>query len=343
MLISWNITKACNLKCEHCYRDAGSADHNELTLEEGKSLLSDLKSLDFKIVIFSGGEPLLRSDLYKLVSFAGSLGLISVLGTNGTLIDIDVARKLKTSGLKRAGISLDSVNPQIHDKFRCAKGSWKKAVAGMENCKRVGLEFQVHSTVTKKNINEILEITDFAENLGAKAHHIFFLVPTGRGRKIDTVIPAPLEYELLLDRILEKQSSVSLELKPVCAPQFIRIAKKKKINVRFQKGCLAGISYACILPDGQVHPCPYLPINLGNIREEGFIKIWQQNKVLMGLRNLELKGKCGICEFKAICSGCRAAAFYQSGGDCLAEDLNCTYEPKRKDNSKGSTVKSSLC
>jgi len=328
MLVSWNITKACNLKCEHCYRDAGTAQKDELTLEEGKRLISELASLNFRIIIFSGGEPLLREELFEWISYARSLGLTAVLGTNGTLIDKDCASRLKNSGLKRAGLSLDSTNKSVHDDFRCAKGAWDKAVAGMHNCKTAGLEFQVHTTVTKKNIADVLNITDFAEKIQAKAHHIFFLVPTGRGEKINDVIPEPAEIEKLLERILEKSGRVNLELKPVCAPQFIRIAQQHNLKTRFKKGCLAGISYACILPNGEVHPCPYMPINLGNVREEGFGKIWRENMVLERLRSMELEGKCGVCQFKAVCSGCRAAAFYQSKGNYLAEDLNCSYEPK---------------
>ncbi|MFH1460312.1 MAG: radical SAM protein [Candidatus Omnitrophota bacterium] len=327
MLVSWNITKACNLRCEHCYRDAGQAQNNELSLLEGEKLLLDLKSLGFRMIIFSGGEPMLRPDVYKLINFAAKNGLISVLGTNGTLIDDYVVTTLKQAGLKRAGISLDSIYQEKHDRFRCAVGAWDKAVAGMKACKKQNLEFQVHTTVTTKNINEILKITDFALNLGAKAHHIFFLVPTGRGKKIDDVIPDANEYEKLIELILTKQKTVPIELKPVCAPQFVRIAKQKNIQTRFQKGCLAGISYACILPDGEVHPCPYIPISLGNVRKEGFKKIWQENKVVKDLRKRKFDGKCGICEFKTICAGCRAAAFYQSDGNYLASDLNCTYEP----------------
>jgi len=338
MLISWNITKACNLNCAHCYRDAGTKLPDELTTTEGKKLLADLRTLGFKIVIFSGGEPLLRPDVYELIAYASSLGLVSVLGTNGTLIDIDCAKALKKSGLKRAGISLDAVVPEIHDEFRQVKGSWDKAVAGIENCKLAGLEVQVHTTVTKKNISEVLSISKFAQKIQAKAHHIFFLVATGRGKQIDNIIPAADEYEILLEQLLERQKFTSFELKPVCAPQFMRIARQKNIPLRFQKGCLAGISYACILPDGQVHPCPYLPLNLGNIRVQGFVNIWQKNNVLNELRQLKLHGKCGYCEFKLVCSGCRAAAFYQSEGDYLAADLNCRYEPKRETDPNNITV-----
>ncbi|MFH1062951.1 MAG: radical SAM protein [Candidatus Omnitrophota bacterium] len=338
MLISWNITKACNLECEHCYRDAGLAQKDELTLDEGKKLLSDLKELGFKIVIFSGGEPLLRAELFDWIKFAKSLGLISVLGTNGTLLDSDCAQKLKQSGLKRAGISLDSIDPSRHDAFRQVKGCWQKSIDAMKYCKDAGLEFQIHTTVTTKNINEILEITDLAQSLGAAAQHIFFLVPTGRGKNIDSVIPAAKEYERLLGEILEKQKTVNLELKPVCAPQFMRIAAEKKIKTRFNKGCLSGISYACILPNGDVHPCPYMPIYLGNAREQGIKKIWRESKVLNDLRKMDWQGKCGICEYKKMCSGCRATAYFQSNGNYLGEDTNCNYEPKRKKDSQSIAI-----
>ncbi|MBI4846570.1 MAG: radical SAM protein [Candidatus Omnitrophica bacterium] len=335
MLISWNITKACNLKCEHCYRDAGYADKNELDFEEGKSLLADIAALKVKALIFSGGEPLLRKGLFDLISFASKIGLTCVLGTNGTLIDRQAARKLEASGLKRAGISLDSCDQLKHDKFRCFQGAWGLAVSAMNHCRDAGLDFQVHTTVTKKNIGEILNITDFAKDVGAKAHHIFFLVATGRGKNIDDVIPSAAEYESLLNKILEKQNGFPLELKPVCAPQFMRISRQKKIHTRFDKGCLAGISYACILPNGDVHPCAYMPLRLGNVREIKFSQIWSgNNKILCQLRSRQFYGKCGLCEYKNICSGCRAAAFYQSNGDFLAEDPNCVYEPKREKNSK---------
>ncbi|MBU4304135.1 MAG: radical SAM protein [Candidatus Omnitrophica bacterium] len=330
MLVSWNVTKACNLKCEHCYRDAGSAAADELSLEEGKVLLADIYAAGFKLVIFSGGEPLLRADIYKLIEYARGLGLVCLMGTNGTLIDEKCARQLKKAGIKRVGISIDSVSALAHNEFRGSAQAWEKAVAGMEHCREAGLSFQVHTTVTKKNIRDVLSITDFAQDKGAAGHHIFFLVATGRGRNIDNVIPSADEYERLLEDILEKQKTVALELKPVCAPQFVRIARKKNIPIRFDKGCLAGTRYICVLPNGDVHPCPYLPLLLGNVRREGFRALWQESKVLDDLRRMRFEGKCGMCEFKKICSGCRAAAFYQSKGNYLAEDLNCNYEPQGK-------------
>lgn len=324
MLISWNVTKACNLKCSHCYRDAGKKEPDELDFEEAEFLLKDIAQAGFKIIILSGGEPLLRKDIFDLVTFASACGLRPVLGTNGTLITEATAKKLKNAGLTRAGISLDSVDAKIHDAFRKKTGAWEKTVCAMRFCKDQGLDFQVHTTVTKMNFREIEKITDFAQNLGARAHHIFFLVPTGRGKDINDVVLSNREYWELLEKILKKQKEAKLELKPVCAPQFIPFAKEMNMDLRFQRGCLAGISYCCILPNADVHPCPYLPINLGNVRQTPFSRIWQENLILIKLRGQDYSGHCSVCEFKQSCGGCRARAYYHSN-DYMAEDPDCRF------------------
>lgn len=322
MIISWNVTRACNLKCKHCYRDAGKKDSNELNTEEARGLLGEIARAGFKIVILSGGEPLARADIYELISCARSFGLVPVLGTNGTLIDKETAQRLKEAGLKRAGISLDSVDSKVHDEFRQVKGAWLKSVDAMRACKSIGLEFQVHTTVTRYNREGVEKITDLACEIGACAHHIFFLVPTGRGKEIEESVISPEDYETLLRGILKKQKNTTIELKPVCAPQFIRIAKQLNLSLRFQRGCLAGISYCCILPDGDVHPCPYLPLRLGNVRELKFSAIWQENQILKELRSLDYKGKCALCGYKDTCGGCRARAYHYSG-DYMDEDQIC--------------------
>lgn len=327
MLISWNVTRACNLKCKHCYRDAGKKDPNELTTQEASGLLDEISCAGFKIIVFSGGEPLLRKDIYELISYAAKLGLRPVLGSNGTLIDKKTAKMLKDVGLMRAGISLDSVESQIHDDFRQIKGSWQKSVEAMHNCQETGLEFQMHTTVTRWNFMQVERLIDFACEVGASAYHIFFLVPTGRGKDISQVYLTPQEHEELLHKILDRQKTVPLELRPICAPQFMRIAKEKNIALRFQRGCLAGVSYCCILPNGDVHPCPYLPINIGNVRKDKFSSIWKNAGIFLKLRSLDYGGRCGICEFKSSCGGCRANAYWQSS-DFMQEDKTCVYEPK---------------
>ncbi|MCM8800865.1 MAG: putative heme d1 biosynthesis radical SAM protein NirJ2 [Candidatus Omnitrophica bacterium] len=325
MIVSWNVTKACNLNCKHCYRDAGKKDPSELNTKEAKELIKEISKSKFKIVVFSGGEPLLREDIYELISFSSKCGLRPVLGTNGTLINKDVAKRLKKAGLGCAGISLDSLNPEIHDEFRQKEGTWNKVLEAMKNCKDEGLRFQVHTTVLKINFKEITEITDFASELGASSHHIFFLVPTGRGREICDSSLSLTEYKMLLKKILEKQKETNIELKPVCAPQFLPLSKRLGINMSFERGCICGISYCCILPNGDIYPCPYLPVKIGNIREDKFSLIWQKGEILNRLRSLNYKGRCSICEYRISCGGCRARAFYYSG-DYMAEDPNCIFK-----------------
>ena len=323
MIISWNTTQECNISCIHCYRDAGNKRADELSTDEGKKLLDEMGRAGFKIIILSGGEPLMRADIYELIRYAKSIGLRPVLGTNGILITEEVAIKLKEAGLGAAGISLDSTDKAIHDKFRQSEGAWDKTIAAMDVCRKVGLPFQVHTTITNWNEKEVTNITDLAVAKGAMAHHIFFLVPTGRGKDIEDITLKTEEYEAVLNRILDKQKEVSIELKPTCAPQFMRIAKERGIPMRFTRGCLAGTSYCVILPNGDIQACPYLPIKIGNVRETNFDVLWRDSEMFNQLRNEPLKGGCGTCGHDKICGGCRARAYYYSDGDYMAEEPWC--------------------
>ena len=323
MIISWNTTRACNLSCVHCYRDAGAAESGELTTAEGMKLLEEIARAGFKIMVFSGGEPLIRPDIYELIGYARKLGLRPVLGTNGILITQQSAARLKEAGAACAGISLDSCDKAKHDWFRGYEGAWEETLKGIAACREVGLPFQIHTTVMNWNEEEVTAITDLAVELGAVAHHIFFLVPTGRGKHIEETPLKTQQYEALLERILAKQAEVPIELKPTCAPQFMRIAKQKGIPMRFTKGCLAGTTYCVILPGGDVHPCPYLPLKAGNVREAPFDAIWRDSALFDELRHQPRKGGCGRCGYGDICGGCRARAYYYSDGDYLAEEPWC--------------------
>ncbi|MBF0593618.1 MAG: radical SAM protein [Candidatus Omnitrophica bacterium] len=323
MIISWNITKACQLKCRHCYRDAGTKEADELTPAEGLGLVEQIALAGFKILIISGGEPLMRKDVYELIAHAKKHGMRPVLGTNGIMIDRAVARKLKEAGLTRAGISLDSTNEAVHDDFRQDVGSWKGSIAGMKACKDEGLDFQIHTTVTTYNYQDVLKITDMAVSLGAKAHHIFFLVPTGRGKDLEAVIPSN-EYQSLLKQIMKKQLEVQIELKPVCAPQFVPLAQDMNQPTRFTRGCLAGVSYCCILPNGDVHPCPYFPIKVGNVRDQKFSLMWKDHALFKELRDGDYNGNCGGCQHKTSCGGCRARAYAETG-NYMDFDPECIY------------------
>lgn len=325
MIISWNTTRECNLLCRHCYRDAGEKDQGELSTFEGKQLLTEIARAGFKIMIFSGGEPLLRPDIYELVQYARSLGLRPVLGSNGTLITREVARRLKAVGAACIGISMDSLHAQKHDELRGVKGAWQLALDGMDNCRAEGLPFQIHTTVFDWNDHEFEAITDAAVSKGAVAHHVFFLVPAGRATDMVHEALEQQRYERLLHRIIAQQAKVSIELKPTCAPQFMRIAEQQGIPMRFSKGCLAGTAYCCITPKGDVQPCPYWPMKIGNVRDLPFSEIWAKNSVFHSLRAEKSGGYCGECQYGRICGGCRARAYYYTHGDYLAQDPWCLF------------------
>jgi len=325
LMVSWNITRECNLACRHCYRDAGEKEAGELTLDEGLSLIDEIAALGFKLLILSGGEPLLRGDILKLIEQAVIKGLRTVIGTNGTLITPEMAEALKGAGLARAGISIDSPSQSAHDAFRRHEGAFQKTLKGIDACRRAGLQFQIHTTVREHNFHEIEAITDFAIEQGAAAHHVFFLVPTGRASFMKKELLNARSHEELLKRMLMKQQKIPIELKPTCAPTFMRIARQMGLDLRFTRGCLAARSYCVITPRGEVHPCPYLPLSAGNVKATGFSSLWKEATLLNELRKDTLEGKCGTCTHQDICGGCRARAFYASGGNMMAADPWCLY------------------
>jgi len=323
-LVSWNITRQCNLSCSHCYRDARAvADPDELSTAEGLALIAEVARAGFRVIILSGGEPLLRPDLLALVGAAREQGLRPVLGSNGTLITRRDALRLREVGLARVGISLDSADCTYHNELRRRARAWDRAIAGMRACQEVGLPFQVNTTVTRQNEEQLLQITDLAEELGAAAHHAFFLVPTGRGSGIADDMVEARRVESLLEALLKRQQQTPIEIKPTCAPQFIRVAHRLGIRTRFSLGCLAGRTYCVITPNGTVHPCPYLPLEVGNVRAEAFSELWARAPAFQRLRQERLEGVCGRCRWSQRCFGCRARAFWASGGSLMAEDPWC--------------------
>lgn len=335
-LISWNTTNMCNMRCEHCYRRANENDDgcenfdtippDELSTDEAKRMIDEIAKAGFRIMIFSGGEPLTRPDLYELGAHAKSRGLIPVLGTNATLITEEKAFRLKEAGFSAAGVSLDSLSEEKMEDFRKLPRCKERILEGIENLKKAGIRIQIHTTIMNWNLDEIEDITDFAVSIGAAAHHIFFLVPTGRAIEMESAQISDADYERAIRRIMKKQQEVSIELKPTCAPQFMRIASQMGVKTRFTKGCLAGISYCIIGPGGDVRPCAYLNNTFGNVKELAFDRIWESHPGFRLLRSGNLGGKCGSCEYGSSCGGCRARAFYETG-DYMTEDPNCLYMP----------------
>ncbi|MGD6810004.1 MAG: radical SAM protein [Candidatus Bathyarchaeia archaeon] len=344
LVMSWNVTRECNLKCSHCYINAADKKlPDELTTEEGKQLIDQICKVSKPLLILSGGEPLLRPDIYELIKYGSSKGLKMGLGSNGSLIDDEVAKKLKEAGIITVSISIDSHIPSQHDDFRGVPGSWEKAVNAIKALRANNVLVQVNTTLTHDNYDQIDDIMSFSESIGVENFHLFFLVPTGRGVKLEDITPQ--KYEEMITKTFAKVSKHRLNVRPSCAPQFMRIAQGMGLDMRqWLRGCIAGMYYLRVYANGDVTPCPYLPIKVGNIREKSFKEIWQTADMFKALRDPNtLTGKCGECEYKQLCGGCRARAYGLSAdfidycgdlhvpvevkGDYLKEDPWCVYQP----------------
>ncbi len=327
-VISWNLTARCNLRCKHCYIDASNAMPGELTTEDALRVLGEIAEVNREtILIFTGGEPLLRPDLEELVACACSLGMTVVLGTNATCLTVDRARALRERGLSGVGISLDSLVAARHDGFRGVKGAWQGAVKGIELARQVGLDVQIQMTLTRDNLPELAGVVEFSRRAGARVLTVFFLVCTGRGQ--DLVDLTPEEYERALEWLVQVEQD-GVMIRPRCAPTFRRVLSQKKpgsVLVGSDAGrCMAAKNYCRITPDGMVTPCPYMPLVAGSVREDSFGAIWRSARLFESLRNPMLQGRCGKCEYQELCGGCRARA-YAANGDPLAEDPWCTHVP----------------
>ncbi|HPK07000.1 MAG TPA: radical SAM protein, partial [Aminivibrio sp.] len=304
MLISWNTTSRCNLFCRHCYRESGPENDRsgELTTAEGRELIASIRRAGFRLLIFSGGEPLLREDIFDLVAAARDTGLLPAMGTNGTLLTEETAARLAESGLRGVAVSVDSLDREYHDTFRGTPGAFDRAQQGIRNAIAAGLRVQINLTLTDRNLDQFDRMVDYYETMGVHAVHPFFLVPTGRALSMAEEELTSGAYFSMIRTVLEKQGSASLEIKPTCAPQFMPMAKEMGIPQRFTRGCLAGTAYCCVLPDGDVHVCPYLPVRAGSVRERPFEDIWRDSEVFLKLRDRSAYGgSCGECEHWEIC------------------------------------------
>lgn len=341
-LVAWEITRNCNLACVHCRASATMGPYEgELDTQVCLKLLDQIKTVGDPIVILTGGEPLLRPDIFDIARYGTDKGLRMVMAPNGILITDESARKMAEAGIRRISVSLDGSTRETHDRFRGVAGAFEGALKGIETAQKAGIEFQINTTITKSNLDQIQAIQDLAVELGAVAHHIFLLVPTGRGKYIvDKEIDA-LEYEDTLNWFYDCRDQTPLQLKATCAPHYYRILRQrarqegKKVTFRSHgldavtRGCLGGIGFCFISHRGIVQPCGFLNIDCGNVTKTPFAKIWESAEIFLKLRDYDnLGGKCGKCEYQKVCGGCRARAF-EATGDFMAEEPLCSYIPDK--------------
>lgn len=343
-LVAWEVTRTCNLACIHCRAAALDRPYeNELTTEESFKLLDEISSFASPIIILTGGEPLLRSDIFDIAAYGTGKGLRMTMAVNGTLLTPDVARKMLDSGIQRISVSLDGATADSHDAFRQVQGAFDGALKGIGNARQVGLDFQINTTITQQNLHELADIQKLVVSLGAVAHHIFLLVPMGRGKDLSQQGISAEQYEKTLHWFYEQKDHVSLQLKATCAPHYYRIlrqrAKEDGREVSFQtfgldavtRGCLGGTGFVFVSHVGQVQPCGYLELDCGNVRKKPFREIWENSPIFNDLRNFKkYEGKCGKCEYVRVCGGCRARA-YESTGNYLAPEPLCLYQPRTRE------------
>ncbi len=329
-IVSWNLTRRCNLSCPHCYIDATTGDSGELTPEEARFVIDELTYLNRSLMlVLSGGEPLLRDDLLDIVKYASEAGFIVVMGSNGTLLGEDALLALKTAGLMGLGISIDSLSPDDHDSFRGTEGAWYASVEALRKAVQMGIETQMDVTLRDDNWQDIEGFVELGVKLGVKAVNFFFLVCTGRAMRSQISVK---HYEEAIHRIAdlilrERRTMVRAR----CAPHVYRFLHKRGFRLPAgTRGCLAGISYMRIDPEGNVTPCPYMSVVVGNLRQASLRQIWEGSEILRRLRNGPSGGRCGRCEYTEVCGGCRARAYGETG-DIFGDDSLCSYEPSSKE------------
>ena len=354
-LLFWETTIKCNLNCAHCRRlETDEAAVTDMSTEQGKGLIEQLATLGRKqpfmpVLVFSGGEPLCRDDIFELIAEAKAAGIVPALATNGTLVDANTAQRIADSGVMRVSVSLDGATAEVHNRLRQQDGSFESALEGIKNLADKKVAFQINITLTKQNAHQLKEVYELAKSIGAVGLHVFMLVPVGCGQVLaETDILSSGEYEEKLLEICQLDRLGQLQVKVTCGPHYERVIRQQGLyqarskhgghpgggnmpgrHGKASKGCLAGLGVLFVGHKGDVFPCGYLPVNCGNVLEDKLEDIWQNNKDLARMRDSSaLEGKCGVCGYRAICGGCRARAFALTN-NYMAEEPFCAYIPPR--------------
>ena len=331
-VVAWNLTKRCNLECAHCYIAAGPSESAaaELDTPDCLAIVDQLLAVNpAPLLILSGGEPLLRRDLGEIAHYASANGATVVVGTNGTLLTDERIAALVEAGVRGVAVSVDSLRPSYHDNFRRGTGALAEVQAALARLRAARLDFVVQTTVTKGNRAELERLVAWSADEGAVSFNCYFLVATGRGAALSDLAPA--EYEAVLADLARWERSYRgrMLVRAKCAPHFMRLVHQTDPEspvLNYETRCPCGTQYCRITPDGKVTPCPYLPEVAGDLKSQRFADVWRSSPLFWRLREGPLQGKCGACEYRALCGGCRARGFALEG-DVLAADPSCVYEP----------------
>jgi heme b synthase len=343
--IAWEITRRCNLKCVHC-RSSSELDingHPDFSLDEAKAIIDDIASYANPVLVLSGGEPLLREDVFDIARYGTGKGFRMCLATNGTLVTEETCREIKDAQIKMVSLSLDGAQAETHDNFRNQQGAFEGTMNAIKLFKKHDIPFLVNSSFTIRNREEIPDIYRLVKSLGASAWYMFMIVPTGRGEDImEELIPEDVYDEILEWHYEVEKQENELLMRPTCAPHYYRIVRQKdkeageknirrslKFSTGGSKGCLAGQLICLIDVDGEVQPCSYFAKSAGNLKKTPFKTIWEESNLFLQLRDFKgYKDNCGKCEYVGVCGGCRARA-YSMTGDFLAQEPFCSYVPRQ--------------
>ena len=347
--IAWEVTRACAYACVHCRADAfPKPDPNELNHEEALRLIDRLAEFGPQILIFTGGDPMMRKDLFELIEYAAKKGLrCSLTPTATALANTERLQKAMDAGIRRVALSLDAPRPGIHDDFRKVQGSWQRTMDTLHQAQSIGLSVQVNTTVAKHNIDILDEMVPFIQEVNAVQWSVFFLVPTGRAQ-LDWMI-SPQQHEDVFNWLYSLSKNAPFDIKATAAPMYRRVAIQRRraelgagTEVTFQgagfqyadglnrptRGVNDGNGFLFISHIGDIQPSGFLPITTGNARTHDVVDVYRNHQLFRDLRDPEkLKGRCGGCEYRDVCGGQRGRA-YGVTGDYLETDPACMYVPE---------------
>lgn len=341
LLVIWEVTQACDLACVHC-RASAQPDRNpqELTTEQGYRLLDQIRSFGDPLMVFTGGDPLKRPDIYSLIRYSAQIGLRTNVTPSATpLLTGEAIERFKENGVNRMAISLDGPDAATHDEFRGIPGTFERAMFALRHAQKIGLDTQLQTTVTRRNMAKLPQVAEIAREIGTKMWSLFFLIVTGRAAEADDLLAE--EYEQVFEFMYNLSKTAPFGIKTTEAMHYRRyVAQRMKEehgagtqseSAKSVAWRTAGVSdgkgFVFVSHTGEIFPSGFLPITAGNVLEDSLTDVYRNSELFRTLRDTDLReGKCGLCEYKKICGGSRSRA-YALTGDYLAADPRCVYQP----------------